>query len=63
MPNLQNGDKVLLQNENAGKFPMVGPYTVCEIDPNGSNVTLELSKKKKMKVRVNRLKVHQSRGE
>jgi hypothetical protein len=59
IPTLQNGDKVLLRNEKAGKLdlPWVGPYTICEIDPSGSNVTLELSKKKKMKVHVNSLKV------
>ena len=40
MPTLQNGDKVLLQNEKAGKLdsPWVGPYTFCEIYRNGSNV-------------------------
>jgi hypothetical protein len=63
MPTLQNGDKVLLQNEKVGKLvsTWVGTYTICETDPYGSNVTLELSKKK-MKIRVNRLKVYQSRG-
>jgi len=65
MPILNKGDKVLLRNEKAGKLDSLwaGPYTIDEIDPNGSTVIIELSKKKKMRVYVNRLKVYQSRGE
>ena len=44
MPTFQNGDKVLFRNEKAGKLdsPGVGPYKIYELDPNGSNVILEL---------------------
>ena len=68
MPTLQNGDKLLFQDEKAGKLDSewVGPYKFYEIYPNCSNVILELSKKKKknknkkkkkmMKVHMNRLK-------
>jgi len=65
MPIFNEGDKVLLlRNEKAGKLGSLwaGPYTIYEIDPSGSTVTIELSKKK-MRVHVNRLKVYQSRGE
>ena len=65
MPVFNKGDKVLLRNEKAGKLDSLwaGPYTIYEIDPNGSTVIIELSKKKKMRVHVNRLKVYESRGE
>jgi len=65
MPIFNKGDKVLLRNEKAGKLGTLwaGPYTIYEIDPNGSTVIIELSKKKKMRVHVNRLKVYQFRGE
>ena len=58
MPIFNKGDKALLHNEKAGKLDSLwaGPYTIYEIDPNGSTVIIELSKKKKMKVHVNRLK-------
>jgi hypothetical protein len=41
------GSKVLLRNEKAGKLDALwdGPYTVVEVDPNGSNALVELSKK------------------
>ena len=64
-PIFNKGDKVLLRNEKAGKLDSLWarPYTIYELDPNGSTVIIELSKKKKMKVHVNRLKIYQSRGE
>jgi preprotein translocase subunit YajC len=63
MPILNIGDKVLLRNEKAGKLDSLweGPYLIVEIEPNGTNVIIELSKKRKVKVHVNRLKVYQSR--
>lgn len=63
MPTFNKGDKVLLRNEKAGKLdsPWAGPYTIYEMDPNGSNVILELSRRKKLKVHVNRLKVYRSK--
>jgi hypothetical protein len=62
MPTFQKGDKVLLRNEKAGKLDSLwmGPYIIAEVDPKGSNVMTELSKKKKMEVHVNRLKVYHS---
>jgi hypothetical protein len=58
MPIFNKGDKALLHNEKAGKLDSLwaGSYTIYEIDPTGSTVIIELSKKKKMKVHVNRLK-------
>jgi hypothetical protein len=57
-PKLLQGDNVLLKNEKAGKLDSLwsGPFDVLEVDPNGSNVTLKFSKKKKLKTHVNRLK-------
>jgi hypothetical protein len=57
------GDQVFLRNEKASKLDPLwkGPYTIYEIDPNDSNVTIELSKKKRIKVHVNRLKVYHSK--
>ena len=51
-----------MRNEKAGKLDSLwkGPYVIDEIDPGGSNVIIELSKKKKMKVHVNRLKIYHS---
>ena len=65
MPIFNKGYKVLLRNEKAGKLDSLwaGPYTIYEIEPNGSTVITELSKKKKMRVQVNILKVYQSRDE
>ena len=65
MPIFNKGDKVLLRHEKAGKLDSLwaGHYTIYEIDPNGSTVIIELSKKRKMRVHVNRLKVYQSSGE
>ena len=58
-------DKVFLRNEKAGKLDSLwaGSYRIYEIEPDGSTVITELSKKRKMRVHVNRLKVCQSRGE
>jgi len=49
MPNFVKGDKVLLRNEKAGKLNSLwdGPYVIVEVDPGGSNVNIELSKKRK----------------
>ena len=60
MPSFQKGDKVLLRNEKAGKLNSLweGPYTIHEIDPNGINVIIEISRKRKLKVHVNRLKAY-----
>ena len=65
MPILAKGDKVLLRNEKAVKRDSLwsGPYIIYEIDPNGSTVIFELSKRKKTRVHVSRLKVYQPRGE
>jgi hypothetical protein len=48
IPLLNTGDKVLLRNEKAGKLDSLwlGPYTIVEIEPNGTNVIIELSKKR-----------------
>ena len=56
------GDKVLFRNEKAGKLYSfwAGPYKIYGIDHNGSTVIIELSKRKKTRVHVNRLKVYQS---
>jgi hypothetical protein len=57
-PRLIVGDKVLMKNEKAGKVDSIwlGPFYVLEVDPSRSNVTLKISKKKKMRTHVNRLK-------
>ena len=49
MPIFQKVDKVLLRNGKAGKLNSLweGPYTIYEIDPNGINVIIEISRKKK----------------
>ena len=54
-------DKVLRRNEKAGKLHslLVGPYANDEIDE--SNVVIERSKNKRIKVHVNRLKRYRSR--
>ena len=59
------GDKVLLRNEKAGKLDSLcaGPCSIYEIDPNGCTVIFYLSKKKKVNVHVNRLKIYHSRSE
>jgi len=57
------GDKVLLRKEKAGKLdPLwVGPYIIAEVDPNGSNVVIGITKNKSVKIHVNRLKKYQSK--
>jgi hypothetical protein len=57
------GDKVLLRNEKAGKlYPFrKGPYVIVEVDFDGPNVIIELNKKKRIKVHVNRLKRYHSK--
>jgi hypothetical protein len=56
MPLFKVGDKVLIRNENAKKLdPLwLGPHTIVEVDPKGSNV--EITKNKRTKVHVNSLK-------
>jgi hypothetical protein len=63
VPIFSEGDKVLQRNEKAGKLDSLwqGPYTLCEVDAGGSNVIIEMSKKRRMKVHVNRLKVYHSK--
>jgi hypothetical protein len=65
MPLLQEGDLVLLRNEKCSKLdPLwLGPFKITEVDNKGSNVTIELSKRKRQKVHVNRLKVYLSNEE
>jgi hypothetical protein len=65
MPIFAKGDKGLLRNEKAGKLDSLwaGTYTIYEIDPTGSTAIIELSKRMKTRVHMNRLKVYQSRGE
>ena len=57
------GNKVLLRNEKAGKLDPLwdGPYTIVEIDPNETNVVIELNRNKRTKVHVNRLKKYKSK--
>jgi hypothetical protein len=38
----------------------LGPYRVLEIDHKGSNAVIELSKRKRQKVYINRLKTYLS---
>jgi hypothetical protein len=59
---IQEGDMVLLKNEKPGKLdPLwLGPYKVAEMDRHGSNAILELNKKKRSKVHINRLKPYWS---
>jgi transposase InsO family protein len=46
-PKISTGEKVLLRNEKASKLDPIwlGPYDVVEVDPNGSNVTIRITKK------------------
>jgi hypothetical protein len=63
LPHLQIGDKVLLWNEKASKLqsPLLGPYSITEIDANGLNVELALTKHKRTKVHINRLKNYRTK--
>ena len=58
VPKVQEGDTFLLRNEKAGKLdsPWLGPYTIVEVDSSKVNVVLELNRRKRMKVHINRLK-------
>jgi hypothetical protein len=60
MPLFREGDTVLLRNENPCKLdPLwLGPYKILEIYHKGSNAVIELSKRKRQKVHVNRLKTY-----
>jgi hypothetical protein len=60
MPLFKVGDKVLLRNENAKKLDLLwlGPHTILEVDPKGPNVIIEITKNKRSKVHVNRLKMY-----
>jgi len=64
VPKLVAGDKVLLKNEKVGKLDSIwlGPFDVMGVDPSGSNVTVRITKKKKMKTHVNRLKKYHGKG-
>jgi len=57
------GDKVLLRNEKAGKLDAIwkGPFVIVETDSDGPNVVIELTRNKRTKVRVNRLKRYKSK--
>ena len=57
------GDKVLLRNEKACKLDPLwkGPYVIVEIDSERPNVIIELNKRKRIKVHVNRLKRYHSK--
>ena len=57
------GDKVLLRNEKAGKLGAIwkGPFVIVETDSNGPNVVIELTRNKRTKVHVNRLKRYKSK--
>jgi hypothetical protein len=62
IPSFKIGDLVLLKNEKSSKLdPLwLGPYKIIEVDPRGSNVVLELTKRKRQQVHVNRLKTYLS---
>jgi len=49
MPIFHKGDKILLRNEKAGKLDSfwAGPYTIYEIDPNGSTVIINCQRRRK----------------
>jgi hypothetical protein len=57
------GDKVLLRKEKAGKLDPLwkGPYVIVEVDSDKPNVIIELNKKKRIEVHVNRLKRYHSK--
>jgi hypothetical protein len=65
MPSFREEDTVLLRYEKHGKLePLwLGPYRVLEIDHKGSNAVIELSKRKRQKVYINRLKTYLSAQE
>jgi hypothetical protein len=54
---------VLLRNEKAGKLDPLwkGPYVIVEADSDRPNVIIEINKKKRTKVHVNRLKRYHSK--
>jgi hypothetical protein len=62
LPLFREGDTVLLKNEKPGKLdPLwLGPYKVLEVDRKGSNAVIELTKKKRQRVHINRLKTYLS---
>jgi hypothetical protein len=62
MPVFQVGDLVLLKNEKSSKLdPLcLGPFKVLEVDQQGSNDFIGLTKKKRQKVHLNRLKTYLS---
>jgi hypothetical protein len=63
-PKFYIGDEVLLRNEKASKLDPLWnwPFTIVKVHPNGSNVTIRLSKNKRIQVHLNRLKKYQSKG-
>jgi len=62
VPLFQTGNMVLIKNEKSGKLdPLwLGPYKVIELDQKGYNAVIELTKKKRQKVHINRLKAYLS---
>jgi hypothetical protein len=62
-PIFVKGDRVLMKNEKAGKLDPLwtGPFVILEVDPNGPNVILQISKKKRMTTHVNRLRKYKGR--
>jgi hypothetical protein len=57
------GDNVLLRNEKAGKLDPLWtvPFVIVETDSKLPNVVIELSRNKRTKVHVNRLKMYHSK--
>jgi hypothetical protein len=53
---------VLLKNEKPGKLDTLwfGPFKVTEVDHKGSNVIIEITRKKRSKVHINRKKKYPS---
>jgi RecB family endonuclease NucS len=52
-----------MRNESVKKLDLLwtGPYTILELDSKGSNVIIEISRNKRTKVHVNRLKRYRSK--
>jgi hypothetical protein len=57
------GDKVLLRNEKAGKLNPLwsGPFVIVETDSKLRNVVIELTRNRRTKLHVNRLKRYHSK--
>jgi hypothetical protein len=63
MHNFYAGDKMLLRNEKAGNMDPLWKwqYVIVEVDSDKPNVIIEINKKKRIKVHVNRLKRYNSK--